>query len=107
MDACLKKLLIHTIEVASVTGYKVGGGEALGDWREMAAYIEVGDRRQASPDGSLRVNVTVIYTEEEITYDDRVRLPGAPSDKTFKPDLVLKYDDVTTGGISHYETELA
>lgn len=113
MKQALKKLLNQTVHVAKVTSYD-GPNEVLETPRAIQAYVEIVRDRVSAP-GTLGTQGTelsashLIVTEDEITLDDRVWLPGFDqTDESFsrQPDSVNAFHDPRTGAVSHYETRL-
>ena len=106
VEACLKWTLNKTIHVAQVAGYSPGGTETLGTPVPVKAYVEVMVNTQGSNLGSERTTTHLVITEDQISTDDRIWLPGLdPTNAAFsrQPDSVDAFNDPETGAVSHYE----
>lgn len=110
MDPCLKKMLVHTINIRRVVSKSLSGTEVLGDPIEIKAYIEEKQDRIISPfSGKEVVTTHFIVTEDEIQREDRIYLPGFdPLTERFsqKPVVVERFYEPLTGAVDHYEVVL-
>lgn len=109
MDACLKELLIHTINIRRVTGWSASGANmTLGAATPVLAYVEEERRVTTEPNGNQVTTTHIIITEDEILRDDLIWLPGLdPNDLNLArkvQDVARYYDPFTSGTVDHYET---
>jgi len=108
MDPCLKVMLTQIINVKSPTDYD-GPDEVLGPAREVKAHIQEKRNISGAPGGTELTTQTLIITEDPVTVDDRVWLPGLdPANGAFsrQPASVFIVPDPETGLNSHYETTI-
>ena len=107
MDACLRRMLNKTIHVASVVSYD-GPQEILETPRAIKAYVEIKRSLSSDGDGKDIASSHSIITEEKISIDDRVWLPGFDqTNQSFSRQPVnveVFYNE--QGFINHYETSL-
>jgi len=105
MDPALKVMLTQTINVAQVASYSASGTEVLGSPAQVAAYVEISEQIIPTNNGSEEKTTHLVITENEITIDDRIWLPGLdPSNDadSRQPKLVGVFNTVD-GAIDHYE----
>lgn len=112
LDQQLADCLTETINVAGPLDitYSPGGTETILRTRAVKAYIERGIMMVNAGDGTSESVTDMIITEEAITLDDRIWLPGddtSTSQFSRQPRRVDALPDVQhPGTISHYETTL-
>ena len=110
MHPCLKKELAQTIYVRTPTSYDAGGSEVLSDPVEGKAYIETVTERIIAPEGGREeIQHTMIITEQAITMDDRVYLPGQDTASTKfvqRPKKVVGYNYPHSTRQHHWEVYL-
>ncbi len=107
MDPCLKAMLTQTVNVKTPIDYD-GPNEVLGDVRAIAAQVQQKRSVGGAPGGTELTFDTVIFTEAEITVDDRIWLPGLdPTNEDFSRQAKSVFavpDPEKPSTISHYET---
>jgi len=109
MDPQLKAQCAQTIYVAAPSSTSNYGDQTYGSPTAVSARVEFEDREVTNASGEMLRTDTLLITEDAITLDSRIWLPGVDeSDATLarRAAKVIKLVD-EKGALDHYETYLA